>query len=172
MRSTIQQQRIRRLDELEQEIERIAKVASKRDPDCICFPSGSSPLVGDDFMEQISWAVKCRLHGDRYSFRGDKMYTPCWARDEMYQLVIELSPTIFRNSPSDRAAQYQKAYLAALPPDLFPAENLEFDRCNPRGPRFRLKNGVLLGPDIRDQVRATALILQERGLLIDPEVFA
>ncbi len=102
---------------LENRIERAelaAKAQSKFSAECICFPADEQPFFGLPIEEQIAAKVKCPLHGDRFK-PTFHIYVPKWRRDNEKIRWLRLS------------TQYHKAWEAAFPPNLWPAEEEETD---------------------------------------------
>lgn len=97
--------------------------------DCICFPENEPVFFGFEIEQQIAMQVDCPIHGNRFKTALFFLYAPKWRREKEPQRRARLS------------AQYQKAYLASFPPDLWPAEEEE----GPGGTIFlRLKDGTKL----------------------------
>lgn len=104
-----------RVQGFEKRIERVelaAKAQSKFSAQCICFPADEQPFFGLPIEEQIAAKVKCPLHGDRFK-PTFHIYVPKWRRNNEKIRWFRLSP------------QYHKAWYAAFPPDLWPAEEEE-----------------------------------------------
>jgi hypothetical protein len=137
----------RRIERLEQQTQARARVESRLDPRCICYPEGCAPWVGFPILDTIAFLVKCPLHGDRFSWKDVKtrIYVSKWLREKMYRLVFDRSPSfyVFSNLPFQVSEQYHKAYLASFPPDLWPVE--EETKEGEGGPTIylRLKNGTI-----------------------------
>src|SRR5579864_8143119 len=113
--------------------EQAAEAQSRFSPECICFPADVQPFFGFPLEEQIAAKVKCPLHCDRFRpiFH---ISVPKWRRDN------EKRVRWFRLSP-----QYHKAWKAAFPPNLWPAE--EEETADGRT-LLRLKDGsTLLGSE-------------------------
>jgi hypothetical protein len=94
---------------------------------CICFPENEHPVFGFGVELEIAARVKCPIHGDRtrtWSF----FYTAKWFRERQKIRREGLSP------------QFQKAWLASFPADLWPAEEEE----TADGIYLRLKDGTRL----------------------------
>lgn len=136
----------RRIERLEQAAQLDAKVRSRFDPRCICYPDGCTPWVGFPILDMIAFLVKCPLHGDRFSMRDLKpyIYAPPWMREKIYRLILNRSPSyyVFSNSPRRVSEQYRKAYHASFPPDLWPGQEEQEEA--EYGPRtfLRLKDGT------------------------------
>ena len=136
----------RRVERLEQRAQRLAKVQSRFDARCICYPERCVPWVGFPILDTIAFLVKCPLHGDRFSWKDVKpyIYVSKWQREKMYRLILDRSPSfyVFSKLPCQVSEQYRKAYLASFPPDLWPVE--EETKEGEDGPRIylRLKDGT------------------------------
>lgn len=161
----------RRVERLEQRAQRLARVQSRFDARCICYPEKCVPWVGFPILDTIAFLVKCPLHGDRFSWKDVKpyIYVSEWRREQMYRLILDRSPSfyVFSKLPCQVSEQYRKAYLASFPPDLWPAQ--EEQEEGEDGPRIylRLKDGTSfpayqnhfskpLGERISDQARPDA----------------
>lgn len=119
---------LRRIEKLEQRAEQVAKTQSMSCPDCICFPATEQPFFGFPVEGEIAFDVKCPLHGDRFKWPVFRLYVPGWRREK---------------EPLRRqclSAQYQKAWAASFPSDLWPAQEEETDE----GTYLRLKDGTRL----------------------------
>jgi hypothetical protein len=89
------------------------------------------PSFGFRVEMEIAARVKCPIHGDR-SKSWYFSYSPKWHRKRQKTRREGLSP------------QFQKAWLASFPPDLWPAEEEE----TADGIYLRLKDGTrLLGEE-------------------------
>jgi hypothetical protein len=95
---------------------------------CICFPEDEQPFFFSDIEEKIADRLKCNQHGDRFHKPYFHVYVAAWLKEKRSQLISRHSP------------QYQKAWFAAFPPDLWPAEEVLVD--NKR--TLRLKDGTLV----------------------------
>ena len=107
-------------------LQRIA-LAGGHPPQCICFPENEPPSFGFRVEFEIAARVKCPIHGDR-SGTWSSLYTAKWFRERQKIRREGLSP------------QFQKAWLASFPPDLWPAEEQE----TADGIYLRLKDGTRL----------------------------
>jgi hypothetical protein len=106
-------------------------LAGEHLPHCICFPENERPSFGFRVEMEIAARVKCPIHGDR-SKSWYFTYSPKWHRERQ---------KIRREGLS---LQFQKAWLASFPPDLWPAEEEE----TADGIYLRLKDGTrLLGEE-------------------------
>jgi len=124
----MQRQTRNRIEKLEQKLAAVAKASSRKSPECICFPEGTVPFVGFEIEEDIAFLVKCPLHGDRFEQKQYWIYKSAWLRPKAARFV------------ASQSAQYQKAYAASFPTDLWPAIEEEFEgvAC------LRLKDGTRL----------------------------
>jgi len=116
---------LRRIEKLEQRAEQIAKARSRSSPECICFPETEPPFFGFPIEGDIAFLVKCPLHGDRSKWPIFYVYVAKWRREGEPLRRQRLS------------AQYQKAWAASFPSDLWPAEETNDGY-------LRLKDGTLL----------------------------
>jgi hypothetical protein len=107
-------------------LQRIA-LAGEYLPQCICFPTNEHPSFGFRVELEIAARVKCPIHGDRSRTWGF-LYSPQWHRERQKIRRESLSP------------QFQKAWLASFPSDLWPAEEEE----TADGIYLRLKDGTRL----------------------------
>jgi hypothetical protein len=78
--------------------------------DCICFPEKEQPFFCFPWEEDVAAKVKCPLHGDRFPQPVYVIYVSKWRREKEPARRQRLSP------------QYQKAWNASFPPELWPAE--------------------------------------------------
>ena len=112
-------------------IERVEKAAEAQSifsPDCICFPANEPHFFCFLIEEQFAAKVKCPLHGERFKPIRFHIYVGKWRREGEPHRRQVLSP------------QYRKAWDAGFPPELWPAEETEFDgRLS-----LRLKDGTVL----------------------------
>jgi hypothetical protein len=109
--------------------EQLAKTSTKFSPDCICWPENELPFFGFDIEREIAAQVKCPVHGKRTFWRILHLYIPKWRRENQQKRL------------SSRSPQYQKAWNASFPPELWPAEEEE----TADGEIFlRLKDGTRL----------------------------
>jgi hypothetical protein len=108
---------------------RLQRIASAGEhlPHCICFPENEHPSFGFRVELEIAAHVKCPIHGDR-SRTWCFLYSAKWHRERERIRRGGLSP------------QFQKAWLASFPPDLWPAEEEE----TADGIYLRLKDGTRL----------------------------
>jgi hypothetical protein len=90
--------------------EEALKAQSIFSPDCTCFPAEEQPFFCHLYEEDIAAKVKCPLHGDRFKQPVYVMYVSKWRREKEPARRQRLSP------------QYQKAWKASFPPELWPAE--------------------------------------------------
>jgi hypothetical protein len=97
----------RRLARLEQFV---GKKLETHSADCICFPGNEQPFFGFEIEREIAAAVKCPCHGDRFRSDWSFVYVSKWRRATEWKRRDRLSQ------------QYQKAWLASFPADLWPAE--------------------------------------------------
>jgi len=117
---------LRRIEKLEQRVKQFAQARSRFSPDCICFPENEEPFFGFPVEGDIAFAVKCPLHGDRFKWPKFYIYVAAWLREKAAVRRQRLS------------AQYQKAWAASFPADLWPAEEESTDD----GIYLRLKDGT------------------------------
>ena len=92
---------------------------------CICFPENEHPSFGFRVELEIAARVKCPIHGDRSRTWGF-LYAAKWFRERQKIRRESLSP------------QFQRAWLASFPPDLWPAAEEE----TADGVSLRLKDGL------------------------------
>ena len=76
------------------------------------FITNEQPFFGLPLEEQIAAKVKCPLHGDRFA-PTFHIYVPKWRRESEKVRWLRLS------------TQYHKAWEAAFPPNLWPADEEE-----------------------------------------------
>ena len=119
---------LRRIENLEHRVAQVAKARSRSSPDCICFPENEPPSFGFPIEGDLAFAVKCPLHGDRFKWPIFFIYVAKWRRE---------SEPLRRQRLS---AQYQKAWAASFPSDLWPAEEEKTEE----GLYLRLKDGTRL----------------------------
>src|SRR6266852_6682316 len=100
-------------------------LAGEHLPHCICFPANEHPSFGFRVELKIAARVKCPVHGDRSRTWGF-LYSPKWHRERQKVRREGLSP------------QFQKAWLASFPADLWPAEEEE----TADGTYLRLKDAL------------------------------
>jgi hypothetical protein len=109
--------------------EQLAKTKTKFSPDCICWPENELPFFGFNVEREIAAGVECPVHGKRSFWRLCHLYIPKWLRENQQKRLSRRSP------------QYQKAWNASFPPELWPAEEEE----TKNGDIFlRLKDGTRL----------------------------
>jgi hypothetical protein len=109
--------------------EQLAKTSTKFSPDCICWPENELPFFGFGIEWEIAAGVECPVHGKRSFWRVLHLYIPKWRRENQQKQLPRRSP------------QYQKAWNASFPPELWPAEEEETES----GDIFlRLKDGTRL----------------------------
>jgi len=109
--------------------EQVAKTKTQFSPDCICWPESERPFFGFDIEREIATQVKCPVHGKRSFWLVYHLYIPKWLREKQKERF------------SRRTPQYQKAWNASFPPELWPAEEEE----TKDGEIFlRLKDGTTL----------------------------
>ena len=77
---------------------------------CICFPEDEQPFFCSLGEERIAAAVKCPLHGERFSAPHFHIYVSAWLREKQPLRLLR------------KSTQYQKAWAAAFPDHLWPAE--------------------------------------------------
>ena len=90
--------------------EQAAKAHRKFSPDCICFPQHEPPFFCFPIEAEVAAKVKCPLHGERIGHLLSFIYVSKWRR---------------KAEPARRARlseQYQKAWNASFPADLWQAE--------------------------------------------------
>jgi hypothetical protein len=90
--------------------EQLTKVKTNFSLDCICWPDNEYPFFGFDIEREIASSVKCSVHGERQTMIFQRIYLPAWRREKEIIRRSRLSP------------QYQKAWNASFPPELWPAE--------------------------------------------------
>jgi hypothetical protein len=110
-------------------VEQLAKAKTKFSPDCICWPENELPFFGFDIEREIAVGVECPVHGKRPFWQLCHLYIPKWLREKQQERL------------SSRSPQYQKAWNASFPPELWPAE----EEQSADGKIFlRLKDGTRL----------------------------
>ena len=77
---------------------------------CICFPEDEPPFFCWLGEERIAAAVKCPLHGERFSAPHFHIYVSAWLREKQPLTLLR------------KSTQYQKAWAAGFPAHLWPAE--------------------------------------------------
>ena len=123
-----QRSHLARIEKLEQIAERCAEELSRSFEDCICFPETEQPSFDFPIEEEITFRVKCPLHGARFKSPQFHIFVSKWMREKKPSFKQRLS------------AQHQKAWTASFPPDLWLAEEVETSE----GIYLRLKDGTLL----------------------------
>jgi hypothetical protein len=109
--------------------EQLATTKTRFSPDCICWPENEFPFFGFDIEREIAARVECPVHGKRHFWRVYHLYIPKWFREKEAERRLR------------RSLQYQKAWNASFPLELWPAE--EEEAVN--GEIFlRLKDGTRL----------------------------
>ena len=93
-----------RIEKIEERIKKLSKYSSA----CICFPETEPPSFGFAVMRDIAFRVKCPLHGERFKVFSH-LYVPRWHREHADR---------YRHLGS---RQYQKAWMASFPLNLWPA---------------------------------------------------
>ena len=151
-----------------------AKVASKSDPRCICYPERRRPEVNFSIQLEIAFAVKCPLHGDRFTLESNEMeiYTPKWLRKKKEKWTYDLSITY--GGPGgffaeNYAGQYRKAHFAAFPPDLWAGVVLKGTEAEGEMTFLRLNDGtrIQVSGDTTETKRLLADLLKKRGQIVD-----
>ena len=84
-------------------------------PECICFPKNEPIGFSWPLEQQIAFALKCPLHGDRFRPMG-LLYVSEWLRDKQQYFLAKR-----------KSAQYRKAWAATFPLDLWPGEEEKAD---------------------------------------------
>lgn len=98
--------------------------------ECLCFPKEEQPRFPFPIMQDIAAAVKCPLHGERFTQQGS-IYTSVWRRQRV-QAEIGL-----------HSEQYQLAWAASFPSTLWPAEEPQIGGKT----HLRLGDGTVLSTD-------------------------
>src|SRR5438874_1950682 len=93
--------------------EQLATTKTKFSSDCICWPENELPFFGFDVEREIAVGVECPVHGKRCFWRLYHLYIPKWFREKRQERL------------SRRSQQYQKAWNASFPAELWPAEEEE-----------------------------------------------
>jgi hypothetical protein len=120
--------------------EQLAKTRTQFSSDCICWPENEPPFFGFDIEREIAARVKCPIHGERTTLIFQRLFLPTWRREReaIRRPLLSL--------------QYQKAWNASFPPELWPAEEEETEN----GEIFlRLKDGT--------RILACGSALEEQG---------
>ena len=97
-------------------IERIEQAAKGRNifaPECICFPEDVGPLFHWPIEVEIASRVRCPIHGERFK-PSYLIYVSEWLRKKREWFIRERT-----------SQQFQKAWYASFPRDLWPAEEHE-----------------------------------------------
>ena len=121
---------LRRIEKLEKRAEQIAKALSRSSPDSICFPEKEPPFFCFPIEGDIAFLVECPLHGNRFKWPIFFVYVSKWRRESEHRRRQRLSD------------QYQKAWAASFPSDLWPAEEEEEEVD--QSIYLRLKDGTRL----------------------------
>jgi len=79
---------------------------------CICFRENELLYVGFSVELEIAARLKCPLHGERFKLTSHA-YFPKWVRRIVWRTL------------DARSEQYQKAWSASFPPELWPAKEIE-----------------------------------------------
>jgi hypothetical protein len=93
--------------------EQHAKTKTLFSADCICWPVNERPFFDFDIERKIAAQVECPVHGKRSFWLVYNLYVPKWFREKQQERFSRRSP------------QYQKAWNASFPPELWPAEEEE-----------------------------------------------
>jgi len=97
---------------------------------CVCFPSGEPPDLGLKAEIEAAKAVRCPIHGPRFSKLAPTIYVAT-----QYRQPTHLHP----ERGKWRSRQYERAMKASFPPDRWPAQEI----VDPDGAvRFVLKDGT------------------------------
>ena len=97
---------LKRIERAEQAL----KAQGHFSPECICFPENEPIGFSWPLEQQIAFALKCPLHGDRFRPMG-LIYVSKWLRDKQQYFLAKR-----------KSAQYRKAWSASFPPELWPGE--------------------------------------------------
>ena len=109
--------------------EQLAEAKTKFSPECICWPENEFPFFGFDIEREIAALVECPVHGERSFWRVYHLYIPKWFREKEPERRLR------------RSSQYQKAWNASFPTELWPAQ----EEPTADGEIFlRLKDGTRL----------------------------
>ena len=108
---------LKRVEKLEKQVRRAASACGIFPAECICFPPSHNerPVFGFYVLREIAFKVKCPLHGDRFTADRLFLYVPKWLRERDVLRRRDLSP------------QFQKAWAASFPPDLWPDPHEEVE---------------------------------------------
>ncbi len=82
---------------------------------CICFPEKEQPFFGFDIEWEMARRVKCPLHGCACGRGARPIHIPKWRRENEERRRKTFSQ------------QFQKAWAARFPPDLWPAVEEEME---------------------------------------------
>ena len=110
-------------------LERAMKTKTMYGPDCICFPTDEIPFFAFAIMEEMAARLECPIHGKREFWHLTPLFVPAWRREQEPKRLPFRSP------------QYQKAWNATFPPELWPAEEEETEDGRIR---LKLKDGTRL----------------------------
>jgi hypothetical protein len=164
---------IRRTEKLEQRMQQRARVPSKSDLQCICYPNFKPPEVRFPILFEIAFMVKCSLHGDRFNRDScvKQFYQAKWLYDTIEQLIYN-PPSHFpcsRSMAEQLSGQYRKAHLAAFPPDLWPGVVEGGTEAEGGATFLRLKDGtrVQVSPGTDETKLVLAGLLKERDQIVD-----
>ena len=99
---------LKRIERAEQAL----KAQGHFSPDCICFPGHEAISFSWPLEQQIAFALKCPLHGDRFRPMGH-IYVSKWIREKQEYFLGKR-----------KSAQYRKAWSASFAPELWPGEEV------------------------------------------------
>ena len=102
---------LKRIERAEQALKAQGHFSSE----CICFPENEPIGFSWPLEQQIAFALKCPLHGDRFRPMG-LLYVSEWLRDKQQYFLAKR-----------KSAQYRKAWAATFPLDLWPGEEEKAD---------------------------------------------
>ena len=105
---------LKRAKKLEKQVRKNAVACGIFPAECICFPANESGGFAFPLLQQIAFEVKCPQHGDRFA-PTMHIYVPKWLRETDHLRRWDLSP------------QFQKAWAASFPPDLWPDPHEEVE---------------------------------------------
>ena len=111
-------------------------VAGEHGSSCICFPETEPPFFGFPIHGKVAFAVKCPIHGDRFKWPCFPMYVSKWVRENIWD-----------HMKANHSDQYQKAWNASFPPELWPAEEVLAEGRT----ALQLKDGTILAFDFAPQ---------------------
>lgn len=127
-----------RIQGLESTSKKRAKIRSKWDPHCICYPEGNVPVVLFEILTRVAFSLKCPLHGDRFSLNAIRAeyFVAQWVREKIANLAA--------HRVSGFSERYYKAYFASFPTDLWPASEEREENAMEGCTRtyLRLKDGT------------------------------